>query len=116
LQSSKGDTRIYLTAQDSTQNELRIRHNQHKITQCSRRLLIGTKFKKISDEKRELPLKMQEILYICAKTYIQSLRGFERVVKLKHTEYIRAKPLFNLYDTNKKLKHEDKENQTKLDL
>lgn len=106
LQSSKGDTKIYLTAQDNTQNERRIRFNQHLISICERRILINKKLRKITSEKRILPVKYQNKLYIKVKTYSQKIIGFDRELLLKDTQYIHAKTIFKLYDTNIKIKNE----------
>lgn len=104
LQSSKGDTRIYLSAQDEGQNEMRIRRNKHLITTCERRLLIDKKMRKISSEQRILPIEYQPYLYIKIRTYTQTFFGMERDFKIKEEKYIKANTIFPLYDTNLKMK------------
>lgn len=103
LQSSKDDTEIYITAQDNRQNDVRLRDNCHKISQCSRVLYIDNKFKAISDEKRFLSKADQERLYIKVMEFKKVNIGFYSDVKHSKTEYIKAKPLFQLYETRQKI-------------
>jgi len=104
LQSSKGDTQVYITAQDNSQNDLRIRTNQHLLTVCERRILVDKKLKKISDEQRHLPSWINNKLYIIARTYVQKIVIYQRDYVFKKRQIIKAKPIFNLYDTNYKMK------------
>lgn len=106
LQSSKGDTFIYLSSQDNSQNEKRIRDNQHLITICSRRLLINGNLVKISDELRDVGEKYYDKLFISFKTYSQVMRGIQKELKLKEKGFLKAQPIFNLYDTERKVKHD----------
>lgn len=106
LQSSKGQqggTNIYLTAQDDRQLDIRLRDNQHFLTICSRKLIIGGKKIKINDSIRELPIYLQQYLYICAKTYTQKIVGFDRKYKLHSKINYPASVLFSMYDTHLKM-------------
>lgn len=106
LQSSKGDTKIYLSAQDDKQIDIRVRNNQHFLSVCTRKLILnGEKFK-INDSIRILPKPIQPYLYINVKTYSQKLIGFNRQMKLKKNRNIKAQPIFKLFDTHKKMKNE----------
>ena len=98
-QSSKGHTLIYLTAQRNSQNENRIRENQHLLTICRRKLLIDNKYKDISDEYRFLPNEYQNKLYIHAKTFKQKLNGLDSYFNIKEEKLIKANIYFKLYDT-----------------
>lgn len=104
LQSSKQDTNIYMTAQDNSQNDKRIRQNQHFITICDRRILQNGKLKRIKTERRILPSQYWSKLYILAKTYKYQLLGIERGIKLISKETIKAETMFKLYDTHQKIK------------
>lgn len=106
LQSSKGDTRIYFTTQDEGQNDLRLKQNIHLITVCQRRLLLNGKLHKITDEIRELPKEIQQFLVIKYKTYVRRMVGLESELVIKKKGIVKAKPIFLLYDTNKKQKYE----------
>lgn len=105
-QSSKGDTRIFLTSQDDRQLDIRLRNNQHLLSVCSRRLIINNKQFKLNDTIRILPVELQPFLYFKVKTYTQKLVGFDRRYKKQKTELIRASPIFPLYDTHQKIKNE----------
>jgi hypothetical protein len=66
-------------------------------------LKTGDKFVSMGDDKRFLSTDQQENLYIENKEYkkTMSLMGG---VKHHKTEYIKAKPIFRLYDTKQKIK------------
>lgn len=104
LQSSKGDCNIYLTTQDNSQNDIRIRQNQHFVSVCERRILIEGKYKRLSDEKRVLPLNLQELLYINYKTFGYRFVNYEKISYLKERGFIKAKSIFELFDTHQKIK------------
>lgn len=101
LQSSKSNANIYLTAQDNGQNELRIRKNLHRYTECRRFLFINGKFFRVISENRDLG-KYNPYLYIECKTYSKDLKLAEPIYKLKKTEMIKAVTWFNLYNTFEK--------------
>lgn len=107
LQSSKDDTNIYITAQDNGQNDSRLRTNFHIITQCSRVIWTGNKFKQISSEFRFLEKKygdaINNILFIKAEIYKRKL--FRGALVLEHTgnHHIPAKYVFDLYSTSQKI-------------
>jgi hypothetical protein len=99
-QSSKGKTIIFLTAQRNSQNENRIRENQHLLSLCTREVYDSGMFKKISDEHRVLPDEYQNKLYIRIKTLKQKLNGLESFYTKKQEMLIHAKTYFKLYNTN----------------
>lgn len=108
LQSSKDDSEIYITAQDNTQNDRRLRDNLHRITECKRVLLIDDKFISIGEENRFLERKygewINDYLFIEAQTYKRVLTMGVLDLKLTEKMHIPAKLIFNLYDTSKKIK------------
>lgn len=106
LQSSKEDTDIYLTAQDNDQNDKRVRRNQHFVTICERKQLIGNRLRRIRSEQRILPFEIQRKLYIYCKTYKYELIGLERKLKLTQKLPLKALPIFKLYNTHQKIKSE----------
>lgn len=103
LQSSKSDANIYLTAQDNSQNELRIRKNLHKYTECRRFLLINNRFCRVITEERDLE-KWSPYLYIECKTRIKDLKMSETIYRLKEVKYYHAIEFFNMYNTREKKK------------
>lgn len=102
LQSSKDDTKLYLTAQNNNQQDLRIRNNAHIITTCERGLLDNGKFKKITSLDRILPPDIQNNLYIKAVSYSFKLVGMVKMPYKYSTEIIKASDIFKLYNTHEK--------------
>lgn len=106
LQSSKQDTNIYLTAQENSQNDKRIRGNQHLITICNRQILVNGKFKNIDNITRILPKEIQDKLYISFKTFEYKYIGIEKILHLRERGSIKASAIFPLYNTHQKMKNE----------
>lgn len=104
LQSSKTDTEIYLTAQHIGQFDVRIRDNCHNILQCARVIKKNKKFYTLSEEKRFLPSVYQDNLYIKATVFKKVTLGFYPQLQKQKIVYIKAKPIFELFDTTKKIK------------
>lgn len=102
-QSSKDDTEIYFTSQHASQIDKRIRNNLHKLTQCSRVLRINNKFVNISDENRFLPKQYQDKLYIKCVEFKRVNLGLISEMVYHKTIYIRAKPIFKLYNTSERI-------------
>lgn len=101
LQSSKSDANIYLTAQDNGQNEIRIRNNLHRYTECRRFLLLNKNFFRVICEERDLK-KYSPYLYIECKTFNKDLRMANPIYKLKSLEMLKAINYFNYFDTREK--------------
>src|SRR3989304_4513058 len=99
LQSSKDDTEIYLTAQNNEQIDRRIRQNLHKISQCSRAVLIDGEYKNINDEQRFLSDEMQDKLYIKVIDFKRMNFGLMSDMMPIETKFIFAKNIFKLYNT-----------------
>lgn len=103
LQSSKSDSEIHITAQDNSQNDLRLRRNLHKISVCSRVLYLNGEFKSISEEKRFLPEKYLDRLYIKVVELKKVNVGFMPQLIPVKTIHIKAKPIFKLFDTRQRI-------------
>lgn len=102
-QSSKDDTEIYFTAQWLKQIDVRMRQNLHRITQCSRVILENNKFKPISEEIRFLSPYYQNILYIKTIDFKRVTFGNLTQLAPQKPRYIKAKPIFGLFDTTQKI-------------
>jgi len=103
LQSSKDDTNIYMTAQDIKQLEMRLRNNSHKISHCSRVLLVNGSFKFIDNEKRVLTEEQQNKLYIKVNEFKRITIGITTDFHHYLTKYIYAKNIYPLYNTFEKV-------------
>lgn len=101
LQSSKSNANIFLTAQDNSQNLIRIRRNLHRYTECKRFLLTKKGFKRVIAENRDLD-NYNPFVYIEESTYQRDLNMDESVFKLKSKKMIHAQKYFNLYSTYEK--------------
>jgi len=107
LQSSKDmNLEIFITAQNVSQNDKRIKQNFHKLSYCSRFLRNEKgKFVKLSEDKRFLEKEKQERLYIEEKLFFNHYGG----LKMKGKPlYHKANLWFGLYDTQQKIKSEIK--------
>jgi hypothetical protein len=102
LQSSKDSSNIYLTAQNNEQNELRIKQNLHKYTECQRGIIHNGKFHHIESENRDLGEPLNSFLVIECKTYIRKGNINNSMWILQNITYIKAKSFFNLYNTREK--------------
>ncbi len=102
LQSSKGDTRVYMTTQSAGQLDIRVRDNAHVIVKCERRVLLGNKMRRISDRIRKLGSKINSILYIkvAEYEYKSSLYNYLYPTKIY---YIKADWIFKFFFTNQKI-------------
>lgn len=104
LQSSKQDTRIFMTSQDNMQNDVRVRKNTHFYTTVERVIKLGNAFRKIDEGERILDKSIQDKLYIKYKTYGMKIVGYTRMPYLKQSGLIKASEIFRLYDTHQKIK------------
>lgn len=102
-QSSKDDSQIFLTSQHNTQLDKRLRQNMHKVTSCSRVLLKKGQFEPINEEQRFLNDDQQNQLYIKAVEFKRVTMGFFSTVRPYSMKYIKAQPIFKLYDTTQKI-------------
>lgn len=118
LQSSKDDSQIFITAQDNTQNDKRLRDNLHRITQCNRVIWTGDTFVDISEEDRFLEQKfgdwINDYLFIKAETFTRSMKMGVPILKLKERLFVPARPVFNLFDTRKKIRPVKKQIKNEL--
>lgn len=103
LQSSKGDTKVYMTAQSENQLDIRLRENAHVIIRCERRLLLGNKLRKVSNRIRDLGKKYYPYIYIKIKDYDNNFNGVHRFVEANAIYYLKADWIFKFYDTNQKM-------------
>lgn len=108
LQSSKSDSNIYVSAQDNSQNDIRLRNNLHRIVQCQRTFFIDNKFKPVKSDKRFLNKVygkwINDLLFIEATEYKRVLDKFGLLdTKKISTQYIPAKLMFDLFDTTKRI-------------
>ena len=103
-QSSKDNTQIFMSSQNILQVDLRVRKNLHRLTQCSRQLLVNNEFQRINDDYRKLPLEITKRLYIKAETFKMSNVGTMPIMKNQPIEYIKASSYYDLYNTCEKIK------------
>lgn len=102
-QSSKTDMQIFFTAQHNGQIDRRIRLNMHRITSCSRAILLDGKFHAIDEENRFLSEEMQENLYIKVIDFKRINVSVYTDLRPQRPYYIKAKPIFSLYDTTERI-------------
>lgn len=103
LQSSKDDSNIRFTAQTNNQNDRRIRDNLHRITECDRVLKYNDTYFLIDNEERYLSPELNLFLYIQAEIFKRQERGGLTTFESYATKYIKAMPLFELFDTSIKI-------------
>lgn len=103
LQSSKDDIEIYFTAQENTQTDIRLRHNLHKIVNCSRVLKINDRYIPIDNEIRFIADEYQKVLYIKATEFKKVNFGLYSELVPNKTYYVRANPIFGLYATRQRM-------------
>lgn len=95
LQSSKMNWNIYTTCQTENQDDSRLRNNAHFRTECKRVFKDVLGYHNIISEERILPDNVNEYLYIECKREKLTPSGLINLPKM----YLKAKPLFKLYDT-----------------
>lgn len=107
LQSSKDDAEIYLTAQHNKQNDVRLRDNCSKIIECHRYIKVGKEYHRITNDTRFLetinPI-LNDILYIGGDILVKTTSRGITDFKYRETEFIKAKPIFRLFNTRIKIK------------
>ena len=113
LQSSKNDTRVYLSVQRDNQLDIRVRENAHVILKCERRLLIKNKMRRINNRIRDLGKQYYPIIYIKVKDYDNNFSNMTRYLEAKSIYYLKACWLFNFYNTHQKIKHQANKNLLK---
>lgn len=109
LQSSKDDMNIFMTSQDNSQNESRLRNNMHLLSSCDRVVWNPEtkKYERITSKKRFLPPEMQERLFIRVKEYEKrNYYIFSDYLPTGNTRYIRAPKFYWLYDTTQKIRRQ----------
>lgn len=104
LQTSKDNNNVYTSAQGNNQNDVRFRDNLHKITSCSRKILVNNSLQLINSEVRILPKHIQEKLYICGEMYKLGQSGLIVDFEYDKTVNIKADLIFDLFDTTQKIK------------
>lgn len=109
LQSSKGDTQVYLTTQRDNQLDSRVRENSHIIIKCERKILYHNKMISVKNRVRDLGKYWYPYIYIKVKEYENKFNGIYRMVECDKIFYLKADWLFKFYDTNQKMKYKNQE-------
>lgn len=104
LQSSKGDTQVYLTVQRDSQLDLRVRENAHVTLTCERKLLLHNKMHNINNRIRDIGKRWYPYIYIKVCDYDNVSSGLIRYVKPRARYYLKANWIFQFYDTHKKIR------------
>lgn len=102
LQSSKDDGEIFLTSQNTGQNDNRIKNNFHRLYICERVLNINNKYYKFNSDKRFLEPEIQKLLSIRIQVFKKDM--YNNIIKTGEFEPIPIKPFFTLYNTKEKIK------------
>ncbi len=103
LQSSKDDSKIYITSQAFSQNDKRIKENYHRLSICNRQILDEGKFYNINEEKRFLPEELNRKLYIRNVEYKKS-SSLYFALKKDFVMRLKADKIFPLFETRQKIK------------
>lgn len=98
LQSSKRDVHIFGTTQEFQNIEVRIRTNCNIRIFCNRYFYINKKYYPVKTNKRKLTEYENNILQIGCLFLRKRIEHINMVVD-KEEFFIKAKPLFNLYNT-----------------
>lgn len=99
LQSSKRNVHIFGTTQEFMNIELRLRTNCNIKTFCNRYIKYGEgEFKEVKSNIRNLNKIMNDKLYIRCLIMNKRIEGINTVIDKKEL-FIKAKPLFDIYDT-----------------
>lgn len=99
LQTSKRDVHLFGTAQFFNTVDIRFRDNISFVCFCFRYIKTEKGFKEINIGKRFLDDELNDILYI--KQVFLIKKGLENYKKKIY--YIKASPIFNIYDTKELL-------------